>query len=275
MITRCRPLLGTFVEITVPIGAGDAIEAAFETIRHVHHRMSFHEPGSDLARLRAATPGDVVAVDRETIIVLRMAIAFHEATGRLFEVAVGRELVRGGFLPRTGIGHLGRFPGNSADIEIVDDLHVRCRRRLLIDLGGIAKGHAVDRAVETLIAAGVDAGLVNAGGDLRMFGDRDWQVHLREADGAIDTVVMLRNCAIASSANLHDRRRHKGRTVSPHHGRDREPVLAGQRISVIADSCLVADAMTKVAMVDPDLADDILAAHRGHVLRHPATAKAA
>ena len=275
MITRCRPLLGTFVEITVPIGAGDAIEAAFDAIRHVHHHMSFHEPSSDLGLLRAAMPGDVVAVDRETIAVLRMAIAFHQVTGGLLEVAVGRELVRSGFLPRKDIGRLSRFPGDTADIEIVDDRHVRCKRRLLIDLGGIAKGHAVDRAVKTLIAAGIDAGLVNAGGDLRMFGYRNWQIYLREAGGAIDHMVVLQNCAIASSANLHNRRRHSGRTVGPHYGRAREPVLTDQRITVVADSCLVADAMTKVAMVDPELADNVLAAHRGHVLRQPAMATAA
>lgn len=267
MITRCRPLLGTMVEITIEDQDTPAIDAAFAVINHIHARMSFHEPASDLAGLRAASVGEIVEVDRETVAVLRMATAFHEATGGLFDIAVGRALVRGRFLPRDNIPHLNRFPGTTADVDILDDRRVRVRQRVLIDLGGIAKGHAVDRAVETLIAMGVRTGLVNAGGDLRMFGDRDWQIRLRDADDVVRQELTTRECAVASSANLRNRRKIRGQTHTPHIGRNGEPVLRDHRVSVIADRCIVADAMTKVAMIDPDLADDILVGHRGHVLR--------
>ncbi|AZI37726.1 ApbE family protein [Caenibius tardaugens NBRC 16725] len=267
MITRCRPLLGTLVEITVPKGCEDAVGPAFAMIADLHARMSFHEPASDLAALRSAQPSEAVKVDRETVSVLRMAVALHEATDGLFDVAVGRALVRGRFLPRDGIMHLNRFTGTTADIEIIDDCHVRCHRRMLIDLGGIAKGHAVDRAVETLTAAGVPAGLVNAGGDLRTFGARDWHVQLRDADEAIRHVVTVKDCAVASSANLHNRRQVKGVPHGPHIGWNGVPVLTDQRVTVIAEWCVIADAMTKVAMVNTDLADEILKAHRGYVLR--------
>ncbi|MBW8785250.1 MAG: FAD:protein FMN transferase, partial [Novosphingobium sp.] len=185
LVTRCQPLLGTLVEITVLADVADAIEPAFAAVRHVHRRMSFHEADSDLARLRAAWAGAEVAVDPETVIVLRLAIALHERSGGLFDVTIGRELVRGGFLPRLGIHDLRAYPGRSRDIEIVDDRRVRCRRPALIDLARIAKGYAVDRAVETLVACGVGEGLVNAGGDLRGFGPRPWPVALRQADGRI------------------------------------------------------------------------------------------
>ncbi|WP_340266251.1 FAD:protein FMN transferase [Sphingobium mellinum] len=275
MITRCRPLLGTLVEITVPEGSEDAVGPAFAAMAEIHARMSFHDPASDLAALRTAPPGEVVMVDCETVWVLRMAVALHEATEGLFDVAVGRALVRGGFLPREGIMHLNRFTGTTADIEIIDDRNVRCHRRTLIDLGGIAKGHAVDRAVETLVAAGASAGLVNAGGDLRTFGERDWQVQLRDADEAIRHVVTVPDCAIASSANLHNRRQVKGRPHGPHIGWNGTPVLTDQRVTVIAERCIIADAMTKVAMVNADLADEILEAHRGYVLRAALLAGAA
>jgi FAD:protein FMN transferase len=274
VVTRCRPLLGTLVEITVPDESATVIDKAFEVIAHIHARMSFHEPTSDLARLRAALPNEVVAVDKETVSVLRMAIAFYEATDGLFDVAVGRALVRTRFLPRDGVIHLGRFRGTTADIEVIDDRHVRCRQRMLIDLGGIAKGHAVDRAVETLIAAGVTTGLVNAGGDLRMFGVCDWQIQLRDADDVIRHTLMARDCAIASSANRLDRRKVRGQLCGPHIGRNGDSVLVDHRVSVVAECCIIADAMTKVAMVDPDFADTILSAYKGYVLREPALAGA-
>lgn len=275
MITRCQPWLGTLVEITIPSRQSGMIGAAFDIVSHVHRRMSFHEQDSDLARLRSADAGEVVTVDRETISVLRMARAFHDATSGLFDVSIGRALVRGRYLPRAGLAHLARFSGTTADIEILDDTHVRCRRRTLIDLGGIAKGHAVDRAVETLIAAGVKAGLVNAGGDLRMFGDQDWDIRLRDADGVVREGLRARECAIASSANLLNRRKVRGQAYAPHIGRNGNPVLVDHRVSVVAERCIVADAMTKVAMVDPDLADNILSVHKGYVLREQPLAGAA
>jgi len=274
MITRCRPLLGTFVEITAPAEARMAIDAAFAAVQHVHDRMSFHDERSDLAHLRHAEPGEIVEVDPETVSVLKLAVALHDATHGLFEVGVGRELVRSGFLPRNGIVRLSRFSGDTSDIAIVDGTHLHCLRPILIDLGGIAKGHAVDRAVETLAAQGAEHGLVNAGGDLRMFGDKDWQVQLRDADHSINQQLILRNCAVASSANRNNRRRYRLKSCGPHYGRDRQAVLIDHRITVIAESCVIADAMTKVAMVDPDLADQLLAPHRGYVLRHRAIADA-
>lgn len=275
LITRCQPWLGTYVEISVAETDMGAVEAAFRAIAHIHARMSFHSTDSDPARLRSARPGEAVRVDEETVSVLRMAITLHEATDGLFDVAVGRALVRGRFLPREGITHLSRYTGTTTDIEILDDWHVRCRKRLLIDLGGIAKGHAVDRAVAALQAADVQSGLVNAGGDLRAFGDRDWQVQLRDADDVVRHGLAIRNCAMASSANLHDRRRVQGVPLSPHIGRDGTPSLVDHRVTVLAEQCVIADAMTKVAMADMDLADRILAKHNGYVLRPSMTRKAA
>lgn len=274
MITRCRPLLGTFVEITVPQSHALAIDAAFAAMAHVHDRMSFHEPGSDLARLRAAPAGAVVAVDRETVAVLRVARTLYEATDGLFDVAIGRELVRDGFLPDDGIGSLERFEGDGADIAILDEMHVRLRRRVLIDLGGIAKGHAVDRAIEALIAADVPMALVNAGGDLRMFGDHDWPVHLRDADDQVRSMLSVRDCAVASSANLRDRRSARGGASAPHRGHARRPVLMDGRVTVVAARCIIADAMTKVAMADAKLADHVLAEHGGFILSQPPMAEA-
>ncbi|MBO9581858.1 MAG: FAD:protein FMN transferase [Sphingobium sp.] len=258
------------MEISLPEGHAAAVEEAFATVAHIHRRMSFHERTSDLARMREAVPGEPVEVDADTVIVLRKAIELCRVTDGLFDVAVGRALVRGGFLPRTDIERLDRYVGATDDIEIVDECHVRCRRPVLVDLGGIAKGYAVDRAVEVLLARDVSAALINAGGDLRAFGDCDWPVELRDANGQIRFMVPVRNCALASSANLGNRRRYRGRTVSPHIGREGVSVLAEHRVSVIASTCIVADALTKVVMADRILAERVAGQFEARVLDMPA-----
>ncbi|WP_221792584.1 FAD:protein FMN transferase [Aquisediminimonas sediminicola] len=269
LITRCRPYLGTFVEISVPDRHANAIEPAFATIAHVQQCMSFHAPDSDLARLRDAPAGVPVAVDRNTVAVLRVARELYDRSDGLFDVTIGRELVRDGFLPRVSALHLGRYTGCAVDIEIIDDQNVCCHRPMLIDLGGIAKGYAVDRAVEVLIAHQVDEGLVNAGGDLRIFGERVWPIALRDADDQIRWTIDLPSCALASSANLQDRRRSRGRMRTPHIGEGREAVASSQRTSVIADRCIIADAMTKIAMASPALAVPLLNAYGAQLLADP------
>ena len=272
---RCRPLLGTFVEIAVPRAFEQAINTAFDAVRHVHERMSFHEESSDLATMRRAAAGHPVTVANETIAVLAAAIEFHRLSDGIFDVSVGRHLVAAGFLPRPPAVDLRRITGTTADLEIVEDRQVVCNKPMLIDLGGIAKGYAVDRATAVLRSLGVPHGIVNAGGDLRAFG-RDTQiVHLRGADGRIDGVVALTDSAMASSSNRHLRRTGRGRERSPHlDGRGRS-ILASDAITVIAPDCMTADAMTKIVLADPPMGRVLLARLGGTIVERAAGTRAA
>lgn len=275
MIRRCRPLLGTFVEIAVPDGFESVIAGAFDAIAHVHARMSFHEEGSDLAALRRAPAGTAVAVDPHSVAVLRIACDLHAQSGGLFDVAVGANLVVAGFLPQPADCPIEGRIGTTGDIQLLDDSHVACAQPMLIDLGGIAKGYAVDVATEALAAAGVPHAIVNAGGDLRVLGDRPEPVHLRNADGMVDGLIEIADAAVASSSNRHMRRQTGRGMVSPHLGRARLPLLSDHAVTIIAETCVIADAMTKIAMADPQLADAMLATWGGEIIMHPAQEKAA
>lgn len=274
---RARPWLGTIVEITCD-GACDnlqAVEAGFAAIAHVHARMSFHEDSSDLAALRDAPPGAVVAVDAETVRVLRLAIELYHASDGLFDISIGRQLVATKFLPRVMLHPLTYFNGTTADIEIVDDTHIICKRPMLIDLGGIAKGHAVDLAVAAMQVAGATQGIVNAGGDLCVFGDAPETIWLRCADGQLGASINAQNIALASSSNLLFRRHSRGSEHSPHIGYERKAVLTADTITVTAPRCAYADAMTKIAMADIALAERLLAPVGGTVILTKASREAA
>ena len=273
MMRRARPWLGTIVEIAcddLP-----AIEAGFAAIAHVHARMSFHEDDSDLATMRDARPGSAVAVDAETVRVLQVSLDLWRATGGLFDVTVGRQLVSTKFLPRMTAHPLTYYNGTAADIEIIDDTHIICHRPVLIDLGGIAKGHAVDLAVAAMQAAGAAQGIVNAGGDLRVFGSRAETIWLRRGDGQLGSSLDARNVAVASSSNVLSRRTLRGADHSPHIGRARRAMLTKDGITVTAPTCVFADAMTKVAMADTALAERLLAPVGGAVIITPSLSEAA
>lgn len=273
MIRRARPWLGTIVEI-----AGDdliALEAGFAAIAHAHAAMSFHEATSDLAALRDAPPGGIVAIDPETVQVLRFALDLYLATDGLFDVTIGRQLVATKFLPRVSAHPLTYYNGTAADIEIIDDAHVICHRPMLIDLGGIAKGHAVDMAVAAMQAASATQGIVNAGGDLRVFGPNAQTIWLRRADGQLGTSLDVRNLAVASSSNLLFRQTSRGADHSPHIGLAGKAMLSDQTITVTAPMCMCADAVTKIAMADAALAERLLAKMDGQVIVTPCLSEAA
>jgi len=241
IVRRARPWLGTFVEMRVEglrqTDALRAIEAAFDEIATIHRLMSFHEAGSDLSRLHRDGESHV---DARTYEVIATALRIADASNGAFDPTVAVEQVRRGSLPPPG-GRAADACGDWRDIELLDDCRVRLRRALWIDLGGIAKGFAVDRASEILLAAGARQMCVNAGGDLRVCGDRIEPVVVRGSRGVV-VALEVSNAAVATS------------TVSPGshiHGATREPMRGTRTVSVVAPSCMIADALTKVVLADP------------------------
>lgn len=237
-------MLGTFVEIRV-VGlpspqAKAAIDAAFRQVARVHALMSPHEPTSDVARLNRAP--------------LRRAIRVHAWTRRVLAAAAKLSRESGGEFDITAPANAG---GDWRDIELLPNRRIRRRCRVQIDLGGIAKGFAVDRAVATLRARGASAGAVNAGGDLRVFGGKLERVSVRHpANPSIVLPLLdLTEGAVATSANYLDPRG-AGRLRRP---RGRRLWVGQGSVSVCAASAMVADALTKiVAAIGPYRARPLL-----------------
>ena len=254
-LRRARPLLGTLVEITAR-GASEldgmrAIDDGFATVAHVQRLMSFHDRHSDLSRLNRLAHRVPVRVHPWTWRVLRAAQNLSRATRGAFDVTVGAELVQLGYLPRPR-RTLQHARSCWKDVRLLAGHRVRFARPLYIDLGGIAKGFAVDRAVATLRASGVIAGLVNAGGDLRVFGDVERTIHVRHpgAPGMLVPCARLASGALATSASYFSQRQWRGRTVTPVIDKTRSHSSAVSfSASVFAPSCMVADALTKVVLV--------------------------
>ncbi|HSR64908.1 MAG TPA: FAD:protein FMN transferase, partial [Xanthomonadaceae bacterium] len=209
-VERARPLLGTLVAVRAE-GPGARVEAgiarAFEAIATVQAAMSFHDPASELSRLNRHAFDAPQLVDGPTWRVLRAALALARASGGRFDPTVGGRLVAWRQLPapsRTQVDPAA----DCRDVQLGRGRRVRFRKPLWLDLGGIAKGFAVDRAVAALRAAGVRSGVVNAGGDLRVFGDAPEVVHVRDpaAPGLARPLLQLRAGAVATSAGYFSER---------------------------------------------------------------------
>jgi thiamine biosynthesis lipoprotein len=226
VIRRARPLLGTIVAIAAD-AAPAAIEAAFAAIARVHACMSAQRADSDIGRINRDAHRHPVAVDPWTFEVLQRALELSEATAGAFDVVVPGDRAR------------------HADI-VLESGAVRLRRPARLDVSGIAKGFAVDVAVEVLQRRGASAGSVNAGGDLRFLGDEQQVVNVRVPGQPAQSVQLppLPYPAYATSsgefgATLYDPRNGASSAMD-------------WSVTVAATTCLMADALTKVtALLGP------------------------
>lgn len=257
---RARPLLGTLVEIATH-GATEAevihaISQAFAAVETIQSLMSYHDPASDVSRLNRAGVG-CTRVDPHTWHVLDVARSISETSYGLFDVSIAPELVRQGYLPNHTDFSPPAADANWQHIELLSDHRVRLTRALHLDLGGIAKGYAVDCAIRALQDAGIASGQVNAGGDLRLFGNTVETIHVRHPHLATQLMPLCRMSegAIATSALYFSGRQIDGHPVSPLiNPRTRHACVASSSVSVLADRCIVADALTKVVFAQPERA---------------------
>lgn len=246
MNRRARPLLGTFVEISAWGGSIGAVDRAFEAIQVLQNKLSFHEPASELSRLNDEALATPVCVRGHLGRLLGMALRLARLSSGAFDPTAGS---RG---------------ASWRDIELLPGSRVRFRRALRVDLGGIAKGYCVDRAVAALKRAGAESGLVNAGGDLRAFGPRAFPLQVRHPQDLRQLLPLgeLRDAALATSAvYAEDRERWAGLLLD---GRSGEAIGPGTSVSVRAPRAAVADALTKVVAVMGAGAAPLLARHGAH-----------
>ena len=203
----------------------EMLDSACAVIERFHGLMSPTGEGSDLAAIGRAGVGQTVPVAPETFRVLELA-------GRIWTESGGA------FDPCTP-ARAGRF----GDLELAASDAVRIHAPVALDLGGIAKGVAVDVAVETLRAAGAVSGIVNAGGDLRVFG-APREITILAGDREMRVTVADEALAVSGPRNDRSPSGHLG-FYSPRSGL----AVPARFVAVRAPSAGVADALTKCAVM--------------------------
>jgi len=272
-LSRTRLMMGTQVTVTVFAADGKArlraVEAAFDRISAVERLMSAHDPESELSRVNAEAADTPVAVSAEMFDVLAKAGRHYRLSQGAFDVTV-MPLVR----LWTAAAEAGRAPSQEAlkrTLEAVgyDKLVLDAEKRTVgfsregmgLALGGIAKGYAVDLAVEALRRAGVTSAVVDAGGDIRVLGrhptGRTWLIGLRnpfsDDDKPLKTLD-LADCAVATSGDYERSYTIAGKRYShifdPRTGLS---VRDAHSVTVVAPDATQADALaTAVSVLGPE-----------------------
>jgi thiamine biosynthesis lipoprotein len=270
---RCKPLLGTFVEIRIEdqLPPLKALEEAFLAIEQVQSLMGFHNPDSELSQINARSHLESVRIHPWTAEVLRIAKEVYLQSQGLFNCGIGHHLVKAGLLPKHNKIKDYLF-GGIEDLQFIKPLLVRSPLPICLDLGGIAKGYAVDKAVDALIAKGIEVGSVNAGGDIRVFGNHSQDIQIRNPSRPHELIQIgsMAVGAIATSSLYFANRdtSPKSFMVNP---LNQEHVEFSESYSVVASRCVYADALTKVVSISRNIRHPCLSHFSAQAIRIPNT----
>lgn len=247
---RAQLWLGTLVDIRAEAPSAAALEralaAAFAAIARVHYALSGHDASSELSRLNRDAPRCAQRVSVDFRAVLECALDVASRSGGTFDPTIATQPASAPDQER--VMAPGSPRASWRDVELTPR-GLRYRRPVRVDMDGIAKGYAVDCAIDALRDQGARAGRVNAGGDLRMFGYAPETVHVRTGgpQGVVMPLAEVGDAAVATSAYGDQRRYLRGRWVtSLIDPRTSLPIMSTRTVSVIARTCMVADALTKV-----------------------------
>ncbi|RKY08228.1 MAG: FAD:protein FMN transferase [Planctomycetota bacterium] len=264
-----RVVMGTFANITAVAAdsktARACVEAAFSRLERVDEVMSDYKADSQLSQINRDAFKEPIPVDDDLFKVLEIAVEYSRQTGGAFDVTVGPEVELWRKAEETHAlppeAELAQARSKVGFEKLILEARSQTVRfevdGMRLDLGGIAKGYAIDLAVEAMQRAGAIGGLIDVGGDVRCFGppadDREsWLVGLQNptADDRLLLVLKLRDMAVATSGSYRRFAEIDGKkyshVINPAAGSTADELIS---VSIVARTATAADALATAVSV--------------------------
>ena len=267
-VEKTRELMDTFVTITVIDSDSEkaevAIQLAFNEIERVERLLSAYQNGSEVFQLNEQ--GFLNNASNDLIYNLKKSRYYSELSDGAFDITVQPilELYSDSFenkkRPPTSeeINETLKLIGYQ-NIEVKGNSIKFLKKGMKITPGGIAKGYAVDRAMELLQENGIKHALINAGGDIRAIGEKEnnkpWQIALENPRNKSEyiTIIYLDNCSVATSGDYEryfDPEKTFHHIVNPKTGYSATELMS---VTIITKKAIDADALaTAVFALGPE-----------------------
>ena len=277
VVKRAQTHMGTLVTITAVADSESIAQAAttsgFAEIHRLEELLSTWIPTSELSRVNAAAGTGPVSVSAETLEIVTRSLQAAELTNGGFNIAVGPAVEAWSVTERQ---HIPTEAELRQILPLVDlrGVHVDMSQRTIsldrtgmrIDVGGIGKGYAADRAVEMMRKAGAVAGVVALSGDIKTFGrmptGQGFPVGIQHPrkEGAVLAWIDLRDEAISTAGDYERYFEREG--VRYHHILDPQtlqPARGCQSVTVIAREGVWADGLdTGIFVMGPERGMDLV-----------------
>ncbi|MCK4422886.1 MAG: FAD:protein FMN transferase [Candidatus Omnitrophica bacterium] len=278
-VKKTEFIMGTRVSISVPgnqlenipaenNSAKTVFEKGFQAVREVDALLSAWRGNSQVSQLNKLKPGEKMDLDPDFGEILKTSIYLNQVTKGAFDITINPLLALWGFGAKESNNF--KIPSDQ-EIEqclkqvgsekiIYDHINKQAGFKaagMQIDLGGIAKGYAVDKAADVLKNLGIKKALIEAGGDIYCLGDglkdRGWRIgvqHPRDKEQYL-MILKLTDKAVATSGDYEnyfskDNKRYS-HIIDPRTGRTVQETLMS--VTIIADDCTTADALATAVFV--------------------------
>jgi thiamine biosynthesis lipoprotein len=267
------------IRALVPQGKGDlaerAIAEALEAVRDLGARVNTRWEHSELSMFNQAAGGIETPMDPRLIEMLKKSRRYYTETGETFDVTIlpilelYRRAEQTGHAPTDAELLDARGQSTWRDIRLFKQAAIKERSTAGIDLGGLAKGYAIDLACKIMRDEGIESGLVEIGGDVRCFGPSitggDWIVDIidpfaRRGQNPDEPPKVLRSIrvrdkAVCTSGNWYRgwviNGRRYSETIDPRDPRRKLAKHFAASVTVIAPTATEADAWATALTVDP------------------------
>ena len=263
-------VMGTFASLAIPPDSPADVESMTillsDTLAGLEEKMSVYKPGSEISMINAGAGRAPVTASQDTLNLLKLVRYYCEISEGAFDPTVGP------LMEAWGLKGAAPVPAHALDHETVASLLQRVGWKSLIvsesaaflekpgmalDLGGIAKGYAVDVCCHQLLGLGVQNALVDIGGNMRGLGFRGgnepWVVGVRNpfrSGRILGTMCISNGEAVATSGNYERFVSIEGKryahVIDPRSGR---PVEGMAAVTVVSHSAAEADALSTALFV--------------------------
>ncbi len=240
----------------------EAIDEAFAEAARIEGLFTIYRPDAPLARFNRDSKIGTTPFEAEILALLSKALVFAQRSEGAFDPTAGPLIDLWGFGPG---GQKKRFPKKETILKTRDTVGfealkidrsqgvlIASKSGLQLNLGGIAKGYAVDCAVQVLKRHGIVRGLINCGSTLYGFGNPGWKIMIQDPRKESQTMgaIVLSDQAMATSGDYERCFFHEGRRYShlldPRTG---YPVLGMASVTVLSETAVAADALSTAAFV--------------------------
>ena len=260
LVNRSRILLGTVVEIQARDKdrkkAETSIEKALNEIKRIDDLFSTYNEDSPIWKLNH-NKDTLINVDPEIFSLMALCDSIYNLTYGSFDVSLNKLITTWGFdsddpfLPADD--KLSSVLLNSGwnNIKLLEENSFKRSTGTEINFGAIAKGYAVDKAVNVLIKLGINSALVNAGGEIKTIGD-DWVIGIQHPENKNLIIEKVKPCgmSVATSGDyekyfeLNGKRYHH--ILNPKTGYPADSLIS---VTVLNKSCTIADALATAVFV--------------------------
>jgi thiamine biosynthesis lipoprotein len=277
VLKRAQVQMGTVVTLTAvaptETSAQAALAAGFKEIRRLEDLLSTWMPESELSRVNEAAGRQPVRVSPDTLVVLRRSLEIGRLTDGGFNIAVGPAVEAWSVTERMRVPSEGELEklrplADLSQIRVDEQAGTvfLAMPGMRVDVGGIGKGFAADRAAAVMQAAGATGGVVALAGDIKTFGELPdgkpfvFGIQHPRKEGALLARVVLRDEAISTAGDYERFFERDG--VRYHHildPRTLKPARGCQSVTVIASEGVMADGLdTGIFVLGPERGMDLI-----------------